>query len=98
MVKNKKTKTNQKEKKRIEGWKKLLAGRKCHNTKPPHLQSMKVVKPKPPHLLFIRKKDVKTIACHSNKNPKKHDMKWHNISKTNYIFFLLKKESNQNSC
>jgi hypothetical protein len=97
MVKNKKTKTNQKEKKeRIEEWKKSLASRKCHNTKPPHLQSMKVVKPKPPHLLFIRKKkeDVKTIACYSNK----HDMKWQNISKTNYIFFFLKKKTNQNSC
>jgi hypothetical protein len=34
MVENKKTETNQKEKKkRTEGWKKLLVDKKCHNTK-----------------------------------------------------------------
>lgn len=47
---------------------------------------MKAVKHKPPHLLFIRKEDIKTVACYSNKNLKKQDMKWQNISKTNYLF------------
>jgi len=47
---------------------------------------MKAVKPKPTYLLFIIKEDIKTVACYSNKNLKKQDMKWQNISKTNSFF------------